>query len=558
MKTLKYISIAVGVILATGCVKETFPQGSTQTSAQVAQSASALQAMVNAIPSSMTTTDFLGYVSNYNDHTDFGFPGIAYRTENMLEDMVTSGENPYYNRALAYAQNQAQGSTYIYCAYFWDAYYTYIKSCTDIISTVDPETANAEALNYLGIAHTYRAMCYLDLARLFEPKENKYTDVSHVLGLTVPLITEETTEQSATNNPRLPRAEMYAFILSELDKAAKYIDQAANGYTKPSLGAIYGLYARAYLEMGAAGDEGAYALAAEYAEKAITTSGRTPLTQDQWEDPTNGFNNGAANNSWIWGLTVSAENVGNILCFTAHMASEGTWGYAPLSQISASKAFYEKISDKDFRKHSWLDPAYIENPSANLPYKYKFAGSDQDKTNFLKGTDQNPAAKPYQNIKFRPAQGETMDYTTGNPTDFPLMRVEEMYFIWAEALAADGNFPEAQTILNDFMKTRIPDGSYSCSSYNDFESFTDELLFQKRVEFWGEGILIYDYKRLDEGITRGYKGTNQAAVYCYNSEGRSPQWNIVITRGEFQSNKGITDATNNPDPSGTLVLWDGK
>ena len=558
MKTLKYISIAVGVILATGCVKETFPQGSTQTSAQVAQSASALQAMVNAIPSSMTTTDFLGYLSNYGDHTDFGFPGIAFRTENMLEDLVTSGENPYYNRALAYAQNQAQGSTYIYCAYFWDAYYTYIKNCTDIISTVEPETANPEALNYLGIAHTYRAMCYLDLARLFEPKENKYTDVSHVLGLTVPLITEETTEESATNNPRLPREEMYAFILSELDKAAQYIDQAANGYTRPSLAAIYGLYARTYLEMGAAGDEGAYALAAEYAEKAITTSGRTPLTQDQWEDPTNGFNNGAANNSWIWGLTVSAENVGNILCFTAHMASEGTWGYAPLSQISASKAFYDKISDKDFRKHSWLDPAYIENPSANLPYNYKFAGSAQDKTNFLKGTDQNPAAKPYQNIKFRPAQGETMDYTTGNPTDFPLMRVEEMYFIWAEALAADGKMSEAQGILNEFMKTRIQDGSYSCSSYNDFESFTDELLLQKRIEFWGEGILIYDYKRLDEGITRGYKGTNQASVYCYNSEGRSPQWNIVITRGEFQSNKGITDATNNPDPSGTLVLWDGN
>ena len=61
MKTLKYISIALGLVLATGCIKETFPQGSTQTSAQVAKSASALKAMVNAIPSSMTTTGLLGY-----------------------------------------------------------------------------------------------------------------------------------------------------------------------------------------------------------------------------------------------------------------------------------------------------------------------------------------------------------------------------------------------------------------------------------------------------------------------------------------------------------------
>lgn len=554
MKTFKYIIFAVGLVLATGCIKETFPQGSTQTSAQVAKSSSALAAMVNAIPSSMTTTNFLGYLNTYSDHTDFGYPGIAFRTENMLEDVVTSGDNPYYNRAYAYAYNQSQGSTYIYCAYFWDAYYTYIKSCTDIISTINPEDANAEALNFLGIAHAYRALFYLDLARLFEAKPNKYTDVSNVLGLTVPIVNEETTEESAINNPRVPREEMYAFILSELAKAETYIDQSTTIYTKPSLGAIYGLYARTYLEMGAAGDQGAYAKAAEYAQLAIDKSGKTPLTQEQWEDPTNGFNNGAANNSWIWGLTVSAENVGNILCFTAHMSSEGTWGYAPLSQISVSKRLYEQIPDKDFRKHSWLDPAYIANPAAKQPYDYQFAGGAEAGAAFLSGSTGNPAAKPYQSIKFRPAQGETVDYTTGNPTDFPLMRVEEMYFIKAEALAGDGKLEEAKAVLNEFMKYRILDGSYSATGI-DFETFTDELLLQKRIEFWGEGILIYDYKRLDEGITRGYEGTNQAAVYCYNSEGRSPQWNIVVTRGEFQSNKGITDATNNPDPSNTLTLW---
>lgn len=552
MKTLKYISIALGLVLATGCIKETFPQGSTQTSAQVAKSASALKAMVNAIPSSMTTTGFLGYYSNYGQHSDFGYPSLAFRTENMLEDLAFGGTETGYNWAGGYAQNTSMSSEYIGCSYFWDAYYTYIKSCTDIISIINPETANSEDLNYLGIAHAYRAMFYLDLARLYEPKENAYTDVSSVLGLTVPLVTEETTEESATNNPRLPREEMYAFILSELEKAETYLDPAANGYTKPSLGAVYGLYARAYLEMGASGDAGAYALAAEYADKAITTSGKTPLTQAQWEDPTTGFNSGAANNSWIWGLTTSSENLGNIICFTAHMSSEGSWGYAPFTKFSMNKATYEKISNSDFRKHSWLDPAYVENPAGKQPYDYKFAGTADDKARYLAD------AVPYQSIKFRPAQGECVDYTTGNATDFPLMRVEEMYFIKAEALAANGDIPAGQAVLNDFMRNRITDGSYSCSAYTDLESFTDELLLQKRIEFWGEGILIYDYKRLAEGITRGYEGTNHASVFCYNSEGRSPQWNIVITRAEFQANKGITESTNNPDPSGKLTLWSGN
>jgi hypothetical protein len=104
------------------------------------------------------------------------------------------------------------------------------------------------------------------------------------------------------------------------------------------------------------------------------------------------------------------------------------------------------------------------------------------------------------------------------------------------------------------MRTRIADGSYSCSAYTDFESFTDELLFQKRVEFWGEGVLFYDYKRLNKGITRKYSGSNHPAVWSFNSKGRSPQWNIVIPRNEHQNNDAITEELNNPDPSKLLKL----
>ena len=88
----------------------------------------------------------------------------------------------------------------------------------------------------------------------------------------------------------------------------------------------------------------------------------------------------------------------------------------------------------------------------------------------------------------------------------------------------------------------------------DLDSFIDEMFFQKRVEFWGEGILIFDYKRLDKGITRGYEGTNHPLVWAFNCEGRSPQWNIVITRGEYQSNTAIV---NNPDPSQFTKNWTG-
>ena len=555
-----YIIIMVSIAFAAvGCVSETLPQGSVQTQEQVAESESALKAMANAIPASMMTSDVLGWVGSYGDHTDFGIAGIHLRTDFMLEDLVTSGDNPYYNRFYAYVMNRSQGERYISCAYFWQCYYKWIKAANDIISLVNPVDATPEALGYLAAAYTYRAMFYLDLARLYEPKENAYTDVTPVLGLTVPLVTEATTEEQAKNNPRVPREGMYEFILSDLAEAERLMSPLRMNYTLPSLASVYGLYARAWLEMGYWNDadsQMAFSKAAEYARKAIVQSGKVPLTQAQWEDPVNGFNNGAASDSWIWGLTTSSENTINIITFTAHISSEATWGYAPLSQICASKRFYDAVPEGDFRKNSWLDPLYLENPDAGLPYSYKFSGTETDRTNFLMGTEMNPPAVPYQNIKFRPYLGECSDYAVGNCADHPLMRVEEMYFIEMEAVA-HSDLGSAKILLEEFMDTRILDGSFVCEA-SDLNSFLDEMLFQKRVEFWGEGVVFFDYKRLGKGIQRGYPGTNEAAVYAFNSDGLSPQWNIVVTNGEFQYNAGINSLTNNPDPSGKLVLWNGE
>ena len=559
MKHILYI--AASVIFFSGCIAETLPQGSVQTQEQVSQSETALEAMANAIPASMMTSNVLGWAASsaYGDHTDFGIGAIHLKTEFMLEDMVTSGDNPYYNRFYPYVLNRSQGERYIYCAYFWQCYYKWIRMANDIISLVDPQSAPEDALQILGQAYANRAMCYLDLARLYEPKENNYTDVSAILGLTVTIVKETTSEQQAKENPRATREELYNFILSDLAMAQAYLSPSSTTYTLPTLGAVYGLFARTYLEMGYWGGTGAteaFSEAARYARLAIQTSGKSPLTQEQWEDPVNGFNNGSTSNSWIWGLTTSSENTINIVTYTAHISSEGTWGYAPLSQICASRKFYDAIPDSDFRKHSWLDPVYVDNPSADLPYPYKFSGTDVDKNNFLGGTESNPAAVAYENIKFRPYQGECADYAVGNCADHPLMRVEEMMFVEMEAMA-HSDLGAAMALLESFMDKRIVDGSYVCDAA-DLESFLDEMLFQKRVEFWGEGVLFFDYKRLGRGITRGYPGTNESAIYALNCDGRSPQWNIVITNAEFQYNSSIGSATNNPDPSGLLTLWTGN
>ena len=555
---IKYIFIALAALSSASCIKEVLPVGGSQTQAQVSASKTAMMSMIKAIPASMTTSGTIGYASSYGDHTDFGIPGIHLRFEHMLEDMATMAENPFYNRFYAYDMNEAQGYQYTYCAYFWDAYYTWIRLVNDVILSIKPvveqsgEADDEETVklrDILGQAYAYRAMCYFDLARLYEPKVNDYTEVSEsILGLTVPIVDENTTLEQTKNNPRVPRKEMYDFIFGDLTKAIELLDETDRTFSRPTLYSVYGMMAKAYLELGYSEDpafprEEMFANAAKYARLVIDEGGYSPLTQSQWEDPVNGFNNAAANNAWIWGFSLVAENLSNLLTFVSHISSEASWGYARYAQFGVSAKLYDQIPDSDFRKHSWLDPKKEEY------YAYKFAGTQEDKQDFLNGM---PAAKAYQAIKFRPAMGECSDFNIGNAADYCMMRIEEMYFIEIEAQAQLKGMEEGKKLLKKFM-TEYRDASYNRNP-GTMSDFLTEMLLQKRVEFWGEGILLFDYKRLDMGITRGYPGSNHAGVFKYNTVGRSPQWNIVITRAEFQSNTAINDSNNNPDPSGKIDL----
>ena len=551
---------ATVVLLAAGCIKETFPKGSTVTQEQLEGSNEVLTYMLRGIPSAMTTSGTAGFYGTYGYHYDFGISAIHYALEAMLEDIAILGELGYF-WFNGWYQNLGQGPEYTSCAYFWQQYYKWIKLANDIINVAGEvnDDTDEQTRNIVGQAHAYRAYYYLDLARMYEPKPNELLPPStNILGLTVPIVTEATSEEVSKNNKRATREEMYKFILSDLKKAEMYLDKDATSYTEPTLTAIYGLYARVYIELGATYKEmgepldwdmtsaTAYEMAARYSRKAIDAGHHSPLTQTQWEDPINGFNNGAANNAWIWGLATTSENQSNLVSNIAHRSCEALYGYGPLYIPGVNQALYSRISDNDFRKHSWYDP--------DSGYSYKLAGNGMVQGNYLIYQGYGVEAIKHMSLKFRPADGEVLNYTVGNIADWCLMRIEEMYFIEMEAELGKGNLEKARDLLNAFMQDyRYED--YDCTTTTITpEAFINEMMLQKRIEFWGEGVLFFDYKRLDRGITRGYTGTNIPATATFNCEGRSPQWNIVITRGEYQSNK-VLESQNNPDPTKKLTLW---
>ena len=534
---MRFVSILASVLFFASCIQETFPEGST-----IVEEPS-IEELLNGLPADMSAAGASGFYASTGMHVDFGLPSIHIKTDCMLEDLVVCGNGRYfqYNN---YAMNLGMGANGSYASYFWLVYYKGIRSANEIIARIDVDTEDPKELSWLGQALAYRAMFYLDLARLYEPKQNGYVEVNNaILGLTVPKVIETTTPEQAADNHRLPREEMYDFILDDLKKAEIYLDAAAAaGYaqsvTKPSQYAVYGLFARVYMEMSSWEDcpvENVYDKAISYADKVIAKF--TPLNEAQWHDPSTGFNKSASNSSWVWGVTLDSSMTNNLFNFTAMMSVEAKFGYAQFTCPGINAWLYHQISDSDFRKSTW----YVAG--SGLPYQ--FAGTLEN------AAETKMYAENYMSLKFRPAQGNCVDYSVGVAAEHPLMRVEEMHFLRMEALA-NTDLAAGVTALETFMNTyRYTDGSYKCYAAT-YQEFMDEMLIQKRIEFWGEGVMIYDYKRLNKGITRDYKGsvaTNFSTDYLLNTTGRSPQWNFCIPLSEIQTNRGITSALNNPDPT---------
>ena len=524
--------------LLTSCIKEMTPTDRTTETQVTAKS------IITGVPAAMMAAGAAGIGEPY----DFGLPAMHLAMESMTGDLVITG-NIGYDWFQQWGTNVALGPEYAAGATFWLNYYSWIKAANDVIRLIganDPSQLKQDERNYLGFAYTYRAMFYLDLVRQYEFKENKYTQGEHLKGLGVPIILPETTEQDAKFNPRATVADIYEkVILSDLDKAEQLLANFTpmDKYTI-SLPLVYGLKARAYLERATSNNDMTdYTEAGKYARMAINTSGCTPLTQDQWEDPINGFNNASANNSWIWGLPLVSEQVANLLSFTAHMAIENTWsGYAFEVGRGINKNLYHSINRHDFRRHSWLDPD-------RKSYNYKSCRKD--------GAEYFESRADYVSIKFRPAQGEYNQYKIGGAADYPYMRVEEMYFIEAEAKAHTESLSEGIRLLNEFMtQYRMMDAyEYDCSKRAiNMENFLNELILQKRIEFWGEGIVMYDMKRLNISTKRGYVGTNAPSSYRMNTDGRAPYWNFSIPRKEVQNNTALENF-NNPDPSQKVPVW---
>ena len=544
-KILKYTAIfsVLASVVSTSCIKEVLPQGSSISTDQATSAAGAVKSMTGAIANYAANANW----SSNDIHSFYGYPSLCVFREAWSNDETAADTT--YDWYQSMRTNTSISATYVVPQIYWLIYTKLIALSNDIIRMYPnlDEVDNANRA-FLGAAYAYRALCMIDMAQTYEFKPNKYTSKESVVGLTVPYLHENMTVDYARSNPRLTKEEYLVKIYESLDAAiAMFLAEDGTVFspttdkTLPDLAVAYGLYARAKLY------EGDYAAAKEFAAKALTAGSFSPLTKEQWTNANTGFNDADSQTSWMLCTRTSSESTvvkTGIINFPSHMSCETIWGYGGpgagcFPQVDAH--FYSQIPDTDFRKLSWKAPAghALESSVTFIP-----AQGDADQ-----GYPGPSALPTYASVKFRPATGDALDYLNGAAADFCMMRMEEMKFIIAEC---DARLTNSAASLVEIVKTRNPE--YTCTLTNN--DLLREVFFQKRIEFWGEGIMFFDYKRCPEllQINRGYSGTNHPELARFNCDGLAPWFNIPINGYEAQDNKALTE-TNNPDSSGSVEVW---
>ena len=528
---IKYLIITIASLafLFTGCNDlDTLPLGNDVTSKQKEETymlnPERAEAGVNAI-----FAQFNQYMPNAtalgaSRHNDFGYPSVMLFTDANGIDVV-SDDNGYNwtGNSLdftdrVYTSNEAQ--------IMWNNLYAMIYTANNVIGPIDADTDDPQSQYYLAQGLAARAFSYFNLVQLYQ-----FNYVGNQSKPAVPIITDENSDVAALEGaPRATVEEVYTLILNDISSAIGLLESAQEGGVTRAdkryfdLAVAYGLRARVNLTMQKWTEAAADATKA-IAETSAVPTGLTEANKPAFMD--------ISEKNWMWGIIISETDrvvTSGIVNWISHMGSFN-YGYANFSggkQIN--KALYNSISDTDVRKGWWTD---ADGVSANLT-------KEQQETIDSYGYD------PYTQVKFAPYQNVMKNSTNAN--DIPLMRVEEMYLIKAEAEAMNGG---GNSTLVDFVSTyRDPDYSFSST---DAAEIQEEVFRQRRIELWGEGLNWFDIMRLNKPVDRRGGGFPNATM-VFNIPAGDPLLLWRIPQKEIIANPALNEEDNNPSaPTPTPV-----
>ena len=403
----------------------------------------------------------------------------------------------------------------------WGNLYAMVNRSNSILESIDGISFEDESLKarYRAEARFLRAMAYFQLVRLYGR---------------VPLVTSSLTPEEGTQIGQSEPAEVYDFIVSEMEAVA---EQLPNSYPGSEVGRITqwgakGLLARVYLwRVGASvGDEssnldkarshledvineegGDVTFAESYEELfALENEGQYFLTEIQFVSGGSGA-----------GTPLPSYVVPNDLSIAR--APYGTLVYA--SRLALSPDLLESYAPQDRRFDVTIDTAYVPDPTSEVP-------------------DPDTSYTPFYD-KFLPSEedvqaglGLTDRYDW--PVNFPVLRYSDVLLMYAEVLVEQAGAPtsEAVSILNR-IRERAGLDAITPSSKNEWEA---ALQRERRHEFAAEGRYWFFLVRTNQAVSTMNEWLEETEQGITIDEGKLvypiPQSEIDIYPDLYQQNPG--------------------
>ena len=478
--------------------------------------------------------DMQQYVKTDLSHNYFGQKSFDYLTSLMGNDMVMTNR---YAMSIYHYILDYWGENYTPTANRWSEYYNTITNANKILKTATKGSEDETLLYYRAVALGFRGYAYLQLTYLYQypyymgvegTKWGEGKEYDYSKKPCVPIITEET----EGDQPLSSLDAVYNRLLEDLEES--YAIFKALGPVKTDVatdfdGCVAATYlARAYMV------KHDWDNAIKYAQVVIDNFDCLD-TEDQILQ---GFSDITLKDV-VFGCDITADNSTIYASWFSQMDSYSD-GYAGIGVWRvAFKPFVDRIADDDIRL-KW----FCCERSTGV--------ESEGNTYILLRDTKYEAPAEYLSVKFIGAGRSAIVNSGGDGTgwelgDYIYLRSEEAWFVKAEALAHKGESGEAIKVLEDVMKTRQPSYSYT---FTDKASLIEEINFQKRVEFWGEGIEYLDNRRLNIPVDRtdetwGKDNNNHfsgAKIYAAQDD-RCFLYQIPIS--EIENNTKLTDADQN-------------
>ena len=392
----------------------------------------------------------------------------------------------------------------------WNMFYTFISQANYVIDAEETLKLDATGCNVLGQAYAIRAFSYYCLYESF--CQGNYAENKDKPG--VPVYTTGTSKDT-DGVGRGTIEQLFVRINGDFQKSVDYFAEADMPQSHCShidLYTAYGLWARASL-----GQQN-YEQAGHCAEEALKKSS---LKRVASLAELGGFNNRSVADV-MWAFEKTADQVALFGGFISHMAIDGTYG-STAPQCFDDWLYLAGMTSTDLRR-AW----------ATLPSESMLVAN----------------GSKFKKAKIRWQQKFAYQNASTGVADIINMRAEEMLLTLAECKCRANDFAGARALLEELYAERysaprdisgLEDSSIvSLDTHTLPVTLIDEILLQRRIELWCEGMgRVPDLRRLNLGYSR-YE-SQPAAV---SKKPNDSSFILAIPQKEFDSNSALDLSTD--------------